>query len=171
MYTSLWKESAKDREEKKEWIWVVLSIFSEGFFHLVGLPVNPPLLPLWLIERMPLQVINGKWRLPKMESQPYVHLFLELFPPALCVAHKSQPHSHSNSISSALPVHFFWFKRLTLNTMLPSNRKMCVMHRPLICQCGRWWWAQLPGLLYSCPYHLPKKYFPSSTHTLDSEYF
>ena len=74
MYTSLWKESAKDWEEKKEWIWVVLSIFSKGFCHLVGLPVNPPLLPLWLIERMPLQVINGKWRLPKMENQPR-HMF------------------------------------------------------------------------------------------------
>ena len=171
MYTSLWKESVKDPEEKKQLIWVVMSIFSEGFRHLVGLPVNPP--PLWLIERMPLQVINGKWRLSKMESQPR-HMFTYFL---RCFHHLYMLPINLNltPIQTIFLQHFlfsfFWFKRLTLNTMLPSNRKMCVMHRPLICQCGRWWWAQLPGLLYSCPSHLPKKYFPSTTHTLKSEYF
>ena len=62
------------------------------------------------------------------------------------------------------------FLGFSLKTKLPSNRKMCVMHRPHISQCGRWWWAQLPGLLYSCPSHLPKNisHLPDIQWTLNT---
>ena len=152
-----------DIRSKKECIRGVLWIFSEGFCHLLGLHVNPPSLSVWLIERMPLQVINGKWRLLKT-----IYMFT-YFPRCFRHLHVFPINPHSLPFKEYFyNTTFQPFLGFSLKTKLPSNRKMCVMHRPHISQCGRWWWAQLPGLLYSCPSHLPKNISHLPRHTVNN---
>ena len=132
----------------------MLSIFSEGFRHLVGLPVNARKKGCPYKSLMENEGYQ-RWKVGHMFTyflRCFCHLYVLPINPTLT--------PFQTVFLQHFLFSFFRFKRLTFNAMLSSNRKMCVMHRPLICQCGRWWWAQLPGLLYSCPSHLPKRIFP-----------